>query len=242
MGSSAQISSGVRRCGSQEQVPKQGSSRFRRVPVCAGAGSGGRFRRVLVCAAVGSGGNFQKVPEGSGEFQCFGRFRNGLLPTLTGAAMWLILDTFWWWVCPHGQNHCGTRMRPCSQTWHKATAVGDTTKAYFFLSTWRLRQRKFWGARWAGSTDSGGPQVCAQGRAPDAPRTEGLRGSSGFWGPALILKVGANLFQDKPKMYRDVSKDEAQTFYVSRASMIYCYVRTTIKMYPFRAIWNWLRS
>ena len=22
-------------------------------------------------------------------------------------------------------------MRPCSQTWHKATAVGDTTKAYF---------------------------------------------------------------------------------------------------------------
>ena len=83
MGSSAQINSGVCRCGSQEQVPEEGSRRFRRVPVCAGVGSGGRFRRVLVfagvrsggnfrrvwrvpvCAGVGSGGNFQKVPESS---------------------------------------------------------------------------------------------------------------------------------------------------------------------------------
>ena len=80
MGSSAQISSGVCRCGSQEQVPEEGSRRFQRVPVCAGVGSGGRFRWVLVCAGVGSGGNFQKVPEGSGEFQGFGRFRSGLLP------------------------------------------------------------------------------------------------------------------------------------------------------------------
>ena len=55
MGSSAQISSGVCRCGLQEQVPEEGSGRFRRVPVCAGVGSGGRFwkvpegsRRVLV--------------------------------------------------------------------------------------------------------------------------------------------------------------------------------------------------
>ena len=52
-GSSAQISSGV-----QEQVPEAGSGRFRRVPVCAGVGSGGRFRKVPVCAG------------GSGEFQC----------------------------------------------------------------------------------------------------------------------------------------------------------------------------
>ena len=53
MGSSAQISSGVCRCGSQEQVPEEGSGgRFRRVPECAGVGSGGRFRR--------------QVPEGSG--------------------------------------------------------------------------------------------------------------------------------------------------------------------------------
>ena len=33
MGSSAQISSGVCRCGSQEQVPEESSGRFRRVPV-----------------------------------------------------------------------------------------------------------------------------------------------------------------------------------------------------------------
>ena len=45
MGSSAQISSGVCRCGLQEQVPEEGSGRFRRVPECAGVGSGGRFRK-----------------------------------------------------------------------------------------------------------------------------------------------------------------------------------------------------
>ena len=88
MGSSAQISSGVCRCGSQEQVPEEGSRRFRRVPVCAGVGSGGRFRKVPVCAGagsrgkfrkvlecarVGSGGGFQKVPEGSGV--CWCRYR-----------------------------------------------------------------------------------------------------------------------------------------------------------------------
>ena len=43
MGSSAQISSGVCRCGSEEQVPEEGSGRFRKVP----EGSG-EFRRVLV--------------------------------------------------------------------------------------------------------------------------------------------------------------------------------------------------
>ena len=48
MGSSAQISSGVCRCGSQEQVPEEGSGRFR---VCWR-----RFRR--------------QVPEGSGGFRC----------------------------------------------------------------------------------------------------------------------------------------------------------------------------
>ena len=56
MGSSAQISSGVCRCGSQEQVPEEGSGRFRKVP----EGSG-RFRRVPACAGVGSGGGFRKV-------------------------------------------------------------------------------------------------------------------------------------------------------------------------------------
>ena len=97
MGSSTQISSGVCRRGSQEQVPEEGSRRFRRVPVCAGVGSGGRFRKVLegsgvccgvcwcrfleagsgrfrrvpVCAGVGSGGRFRKV--GSGV--CWWRLR-----------------------------------------------------------------------------------------------------------------------------------------------------------------------
>ena len=52
MGSSAQISSGVCRCGSQEQVPEKGSGRFRKVPVCCWY----RLRR--------------QVPEGSGEFRC----------------------------------------------------------------------------------------------------------------------------------------------------------------------------
>ena len=104
MGSSAQISSGVCRCGSQEQVPEKGSGRFRRVPECAGVGFGGgfrkvpessgvkwcrfrrqvpegsgRFRRVPVYAGIGSGGRVRKVPESSGVVCC--------LATLTGAAM-----------------------------------------------------------------------------------------------------------------------------------------------------------
>ena len=52
MGSSAQISSGVCRRGSQEQVPEEGSGRFRRVPGCAGVGSGGRFRKVPESSGV----------------------------------------------------------------------------------------------------------------------------------------------------------------------------------------------
>ena len=88
MGSSAQISSGVCRCGSQEQVPEEGSGRFRRVPACAGVGSGGGFRKVpqgwfrkvaegsggfwRVPAHVGlcSGGRVRKVPESSGVVCC----------------------------------------------------------------------------------------------------------------------------------------------------------------------------
>ena len=84
-GSSAQISSGVCQCGSQEQVPKEGSGRFRRVPVCWC-----RFRRqvpkVPACAGVGSGGFrcvLLWVPEGCGGFRtvparaglCGGKFR-----------------------------------------------------------------------------------------------------------------------------------------------------------------------
>ena len=68
MGSSAQIRFGVRRCGSQAQVP-EGSRGFCKVPVCAGAGSGGRFWRQVPdifgrCRRVSEGaGGFQKVPE-----------------------------------------------------------------------------------------------------------------------------------------------------------------------------------
>ena len=103
MGSSAQISSGVCRCGSEEQVPEEGSRRFRRDPVCAGVGSGGRFRRVSVCAGVGFGGRFRRVPVcagvGSGgnfwkapEGPVFRKVQESscvvcCLATLTGAAM-----------------------------------------------------------------------------------------------------------------------------------------------------------
>ena len=98
MGSSAQISSGVCWCGSQEQVPEEGSRRFRRVPVCAGV-CWCRFRRQL---PEGSGGfrrvpMFRKVQESSNVVCC--------LATLTGAAMRLFLNPFWWWHSPHGQNH-----------------------------------------------------------------------------------------------------------------------------------------
>ena len=70
MGSSAQISSGVCRRGSQEQVPEEGSGRFRRVPACAGVGSGGRFRKVPESSGVCWCRFRRQVPEGSGEFRC----------------------------------------------------------------------------------------------------------------------------------------------------------------------------
>ena len=70
MGSSAQISSGVCRCGSQEQVPEEGSGRFRRVPACAGVGSGGGFRKVPESSGVKWRKFRRQVPEGSGEFRC----------------------------------------------------------------------------------------------------------------------------------------------------------------------------
>ena len=114
---------GVGSGGNFRKVP-EGSGRFRRVPVCAGVGSGGRFGRVPVCAGVASGGRFRKVrrvgkvPESSGV--CWCRFRRQLpegsvglrrvpvfrkvqesfgvvccLATLTGAAMRLFLNFFW---------------------------------------------------------------------------------------------------------------------------------------------------
>ena len=67
-------SSGVCWCKFRRQVPE--GCRFRNVPESSGVllaqvpetGSG-RFRKVPVCAGVGSGGKFRKVA-GSGEFRC----------------------------------------------------------------------------------------------------------------------------------------------------------------------------
>ena len=83
MGSSAQISSGVCRCGSQEQVPEEGSGRFRKVPACAGVGSGGGFRKVPESSGVCWCRFRRRVPEGSDRLVSKGL--KGL--TLTGAAM-----------------------------------------------------------------------------------------------------------------------------------------------------------
>ena len=69
MGSSAQISSGVCRCGSQEQVPEEGSGRFRRIPACAGVGSGGRLWQVPESSAVKWCRFRRQVPKGSGRFR-----------------------------------------------------------------------------------------------------------------------------------------------------------------------------
>ena len=75
-----------RRSRFRRKVP-EGSGRFRRVPACAGVGSGGRFRkvpkgwfrkvlegsggfrRVPARVGVGSRGRVRKVPEGSEEFR-----------------------------------------------------------------------------------------------------------------------------------------------------------------------------
>ena len=59
MGSSAEISSGVCRCGSQDKVPEERSGKFRRVPAGAGVGSGGKFRKLPA-----------QVPEGFAAFRC----------------------------------------------------------------------------------------------------------------------------------------------------------------------------
>ena len=78
MGSSAQISSGVCRCESQEQVPEEGSRRFRKVPVCGGLGSGSLFRKVPENSGMCWCRFGRQVPEGSGEFWhvlVWGRFR-----------------------------------------------------------------------------------------------------------------------------------------------------------------------
>ena len=74
MGSSAQISSGVCRRESQEQVPEEGSRRFRRVLVCGGLGSGSLFRKVPKSSGVCWGKFRRQVPEGP---DMSGRFAEG---------------------------------------------------------------------------------------------------------------------------------------------------------------------
>ena len=89
-GSSAQISSGVCQCGSQEQVSEEGSGRFWSVPACAGLGSGkfwrvpeagsGRFQKVPARAGAvpeACSGGFRQVPSGGfrGVMVCWCRFR-----------------------------------------------------------------------------------------------------------------------------------------------------------------------
>ena len=163
MGSSAQISSGVCRCGSQEQVPEEGSGSFWRVPAGVGVGSGGRFRKVL----ENSGGRFRKVPESFGAGWCrlrrqvpegfracwcrFRRqgsegsreFRRGNLDRSSHVIVcfehWLVI-TLSKWAKPLRKKI----VHVYSQTWHKDsyiyiydmcdTAVGDTTKAYYLLA------------------------------------------------------------------------------------------------------------
>ena len=112
MGSSAQISSGMCRRGSQEQVPEEGPGRLRGVPACAGVGfwkvpeSSGlcwcRFRRrvpegsrVPAYGSVGSGGGFRKVPESCGVWWCRrqgSEFRRGKFDRSSHV---IVLNTGW---------------------------------------------------------------------------------------------------------------------------------------------------
>ena len=122
MGSSAQLSSGVCRCGSQEVPDGSGVLvRFQRQVLegyrgwcwwcrfrgfqspapSSGLGSrelrgvrgwSGRFRRFHACR--------RRFPEGAG-------FRCGLFPCkLDRSGHVIVLNSFWRWHWPHGQSHC----------------------------------------------------------------------------------------------------------------------------------------
>ena len=68
MGSSAQISSGVRWCGSQAQVPEGSGARFRCVLVQVPEAGSGRCWRVPESSGVLAEVAGAKVPEGLGRF------------------------------------------------------------------------------------------------------------------------------------------------------------------------------
>ena len=143
VGSSAQISSGVCRRGSPEQVPEAGSRNFWRLPACLGLGAGGRFRtgsevpecsgpegpggvaassgefrRVLAKVAEASSAGFRRVPVCAGVGSG-GRVRKvpkiSGAATLTGAAMWL----FW----TLAGDHIPLRKNPHNQNWHKNSYI-----------------------------------------------------------------------------------------------------------------------
>ena len=118
--------------------------KLRCVPVrVAGAGSGQRFRKVPESSGVCWCRFRKQVPEGPGTFRrdsgvcwCGFRrqdsegsreFRRGLLPCdLDRSSHVIVLNIFWWWHCPHGQNHC-------AQTWHicRLLLLGDIAEAYY---------------------------------------------------------------------------------------------------------------
>ena len=135
MGSSAQISSGVCRCGSQHQVPERGSGRFRKVPEGSGVcwcrfqrqvpeGSG-EFRRAPESSGefwrwcrfwrqVPEGsGRFRRVAASSGEFRCVQgsegsrEFRCG---NLDRSSHVIVVNNGWSSHCPHGWNHCAKKV------------------------------------------------------------------------------------------------------------------------------------
>ena len=113
---------------------------FRRVPACAGVGSGVSFRKVPESSGVCYRRFRRQVPESSGVRWCryrrqgsegSGELRCGLLLCKgqpCDCFEHLLVITLSTWAEPLRK-----KWRSCSQTWHKdyATAVGDTTKAYF---------------------------------------------------------------------------------------------------------------
>ena len=73
LGSSAQISSGVCWCGSQEQVPEEVSGHVLVWVPEAGSEGSGEFHYTMVLVPEASSGRFRKISEGSRV--CWCRFR-----------------------------------------------------------------------------------------------------------------------------------------------------------------------
>ena len=150
MVSSAQISSGVCRCGSQEQVPVEGSRRFRRVPGCAGVGSGGRFGKVPEGSGVCRCRFRRQVPEGSGGFRSVlvqvpeagsGRFG---VPDATSGRFRKVPESLVCYVATQTGAAIARR---------KAIAVGDTAKAYLNSTNMTINGKAAFGHSCKGVAD-----------------------------------------------------------------------------------------